>query len=352
MTAKNAYILIISAIVLSSISLAILFIQNAFLFSYNSQIGKTILDNFAESDIKEINFIKPGGRSVKLIRSSDGQWSVGNYFNYPSDKEKVNNFLQDLSSLKAIQAVNIKPSQLRALRLLPPSDKDKNSGTEIRIIGADKQIIYSLIAGARRIDSLGASNITRGRYILMSGSKVPVLTEESLSETKYSSKEFLSSNFVTIKDIKKLQLTKGKDIIIWTILKKDQNAEFELYDKKEDDPDINIDNIYSVVSSLESLKFDSVANPSAALETTGLDKPYALSVETFGGDSFIINIGKQFNNYRYIKIDSSSFPLGKNWIYLIDNSRITPFLQTKKDLSSKKRKLQGAPDKIYSKPIG
>lgn len=352
MTAKNAYILIISAILLSVISLGILFTQNAFLFSYNSEIGKIILDNFAESDIREIKIVKPGGRSVNLIRNTDGQWSVGNYFNYPSDKEKVNNFLQELSSLKAVQVVNIEPSQLRALKLLPPSDKDKNSGTQIRIIGTDKKEICSLIAGVRRIDSLGASNITRGRYILESDSKIPVLTEESLSETKYSAKEFLSSNFVAIKDIKKMQLTKGNDVIIWTILKKNQNAEFELYDKKKDDPDINIDNVYSIVSSLESLKFDSVANPSTAAETTGLDKSYTLSVETFSGNSFTINIGKQFNNYRYIKIDSSTFPLGKDWIYLIDNSRIAPFLQTKKDLSSRKRKIQGVPDKIYSKPIG
>ena len=83
MTAKNAYILIISAIVLSVISLGILFTQNAFLFSYNNKIGKAILDNFAESDIREIKIVKPGGRSVNLIRNTDGQWSVGNYFNYP-----------------------------------------------------------------------------------------------------------------------------------------------------------------------------------------------------------------------------------------------------------------------------
>lgn len=352
MTAKNAYILIVLSIILSVISLAILFTQNAFLFSYNTQIGKTILDNFAESDIKEIKIVKPGGRSVNLIRGINEQWTVGNYFHYPADKEKVNNFLQELSSLKAVQVVNIEPDQLRALKLLPPSDKDKNTGTEIRIIGTDKKEIYSLIAGVRRIDSLGASNITRGRYILMTDSKVPVLTEESLSETKYSAKEFLSSNFIAIKGIKKMQLTKGKDLTIWTIIKKDQDAEFELSNKKKEDPDINIDNIYSIVSSLEALKFDSVANPSTTTEATGLDKPYALKIETFGGDSFTINIGKQFNNYRYIKIESSTFPLGKDWIYLIDNSRITPLIQTKNDLSSKKKKFQGTPDKIYSNPIG
>lgn len=353
MTAKNAYILIISAIVLSIISLAVLFTQNAFLFSYNSHIGKLILPDFAASDIREIKIVKPGGRSVNLIRNSDGQWSVGNYFNYPSDKDKINNLLQELSSMKAVQVVNIEPSQLRALKLIPPSDnnKDKDSGTQIRIIGSDNKTIYSFIAGLRRIDRVGTSNMIRGRYILKSDSNVPLLTQESLAETKYSAKDFLSSNFLSIKEIKKIQLVKSKDNILWTIFKKDKNEEFELMEKKKDDPDINIDNVYSVISSLESLKFDSVTNPSATPESTGLDKPYTLSVETFDSSSFTIYIGKQFNNYRYIKVESSTFPSGQNWIYLIDNSRIAPFLQTKHDISSKKKKYQGAPARIYSKPI-
>ncbi len=352
MTVKNTCILLTSAIILSIISLAILFTHNTFLFSYNSRIGKPILENFTESDIRAIKIIKPSGRSINLIKNSDGQWSVGNYYNYPSDKEKMNNFLQELSSLKAIQVVNIEPSHIRTLKLLPPSDKDKDSGTEIRIIGPEQKVIYSFITGLRRMDNIGTRKITRGRYILKSNSKLPLLTEDSLAETKYSAKDFLSSNFVSIKNIKKVQLIKGNDYIIWTFAKKDKNSEFELSDKKKEDPDINIDAVNSIASSLESLKFDAVANPSASLASTGLDRPYVLNVDTFDGKSYTIDIGSQFNNYRYIKIESPDFPLGKDWIYLIDNSRITPFLQTKKDLSFKKKKFQITPDKMYSKPIG
>lgn len=350
MTAKNAYITIICAITLSVISLTIIFTQNTLLFTNSPEIGKPVMQDFAETDINEIKIVKPSSRSVNLYRNSDNQWSVGNYFNYPADKEKINNFLQELSSLKAVQAVNIEPSMLRALKLLPPSDKDKDSGTQILIIGPDKKIFFSLIAGLRRIDHIGSSNLTRGRYILVSPSQIPLLTEESLPQTKYSAKDFLSSSFITIKDIKEIKLFKN-NTTLWEIIKKDQNAEFELLDKKREDPDINIDNVYSIVSSLESLKFDSVTDPATKPESSGLDKPHTIMIETFGGESYTIHVGKQFNNYRYVKIESNSFPLGKSWIYLIDNSRITPLIQTKKDLSTRKRKLQAPPDKIYSKPI-
>ncbi|HBM17081.1 MAG TPA: hypothetical protein DD381_12165 [Lentisphaeria bacterium] len=350
MTGKNALIILLSAVILSVISLFLLLNKNTFVSSYNSVIGKTLLPYFAEAEIKEIKILKPGGRSISLVKNENAQWSVGNHFNYPADTEKINAILQELASLKAIQTVNIEPEQFKALKLIHPSDNEKNTGTEIRVIGLDNKTIYSLIAGTKRIDSSGSAKITKGRYILLSNLKEPVLCEENLDETKYSAKEFLRPEFLTIKDIKKIQLNKGSNLL-WTILKKDQDAEFELADKNSEDKDININNVYSIVSTLESLKFDSIADPSMKPASTGLDKPYTLNVETFGGKNYQLLIGKKFTNYYYVRIKASSFDDGEKWIYLIDKSRIIPLIQSRKELTNRKKKIQIHPEKIYSNPI-
>ena len=357
MNKKQIYVTVAAAIALSLLSFILLYAQSAFLKLKNNNVGKTVFFNFADYEIKTIKILKPSGRITTLKKNTENEWVVANCFDYPVDPQKINTFLQELSSMKIIQNVYLDESELSGLKLLPSKNKDKNSGSEI-IISDDKgNVVFSIIAGVKRTDTIGNNQISRGRYIYKTDVKRVFLVEEPLDEVNYRSRTWLNNKFVNIKNIKTVRLLEnGKEI--WNITRPDIDSKFVQPGKKADDY-YNTENIDKIILSLENLKFETVAAPSLTNTYTGLNNPRIVKVESFDNQTWQIYIGHQTKDTRYVRIEhidnsnptnNSSKP-DKEWIYLINQNRITPLIQSAKELFKKDKKTPGLMNKMYSSPM-
>lgn len=357
MNKKQVYITIAIAIILSFFSFILLYTQSAFLRLQNNIIGKPLFSNFTDYEIKMIKIIKPSGRIITLKKNKDAEWVVANCFDYPVDPQKINTFLRELSSMKIIQNVYADESELSELGLLPPKSKDKNSGSEIIISDDAGNVVFSMIIGAKRTDMIGGNQISRGRYVYKPDIKHVFLVEESLDEVNYRSRTWLNNKFVNIKNIKTVKLLKS-DKEVWFITRPDIDSKFVPGGKKADD-DYNTENINRIISSLENLKFETVANPSLTDTYTGLTSPYIVKVESFDNQSWQICIGNQASDTCYVRIEHTSSSNntkadsnpGKKWTYLVTQNRITPLVQPAKGLLKKDKKTPGLTNKMYSSPM-
>lgn len=357
MSIKRVYIILIAAIALSILSFTMLYMQNVFQKLQNNTIGKAVLPDFIDYDIKTIKILKPDGRTTTLRKNKNNEWVVVNCFDYPAAPQKINAFLEELSSMKIIQNIYSSQSGLSELKLLSPQSKDKNSGSEIAIFDDNDKIIFSIIVGIKRTDIIGERQITRGRYMYINGTNHIFLTEDPLDEINYKTKAWLNNKFVIIKNIKTINLYKN-DKEIWSITRADINSKFVPAGKKVND-DYNAGNIDKIISSLESLKFETIANPSLTDAYTGINTPYIIKVESFDKQMWQLYIGSQVKNARYVRVkhtdNSENLKNGNNscgkWIYLVNKNRIAPLIQSHKELFEKEKKKPGLIDKLYSSPI-
>jgi len=351
MNKKWTYIAIAIAIALSFLSFILLYTQTTSVKLQNNAIGKPIFPNFADYEIKTIKIIKPNGRIVTLKKNSE--WTIGNCFDYPADPQKINAFLQELSSMKIIQNVYVDESELSKLKLLPSKSKDSNSGSEITISDNTGKVIFSIIIGIKRTDFWGDNQISRGRYVYNPSTKRTFLIEEPLDEVNYKSKTWLNNQLVNIKNIKVVKLLRN-DKELWKIARSDLNSKFITAGEKANN-DYHCENIEKIISSLENFKFESITNPSLTNSYTGLNNPYIVTVESFDNQTWQIYIGNQANDTRYVKIkyteniNSIGLPQ-KEWIYLVNQNRIAPLIRSEKELHKKDKKMPKF-NKIYSFPI-
>ena len=345
------------AIALSFLSFILLYAQNAFLRLQNNTVGKSVLSNFTDYEIKTIKILKPSGRIITLKKNKNNEWVVANCFDYPVAPEKINKFLQELSSMKIVQNVYADESELPELGLLPPKSKDKNSGSEITISDDAGKVVFSMIIGVKRTDTIGDNQIGRGRYIYKTDAKRIFLVEDSFDEVYYRSRTWLNNKFVNIKNIRTVKLLRN-DKEIWTITRPDIDSKFVPAGKKADD-DYNTENIDKIISSLENLKFETVANPSLTNTYTGLNNPYIVKVESFENQTWQIYIGTQTKDTMYVRIEhidntkntKNNSKSDKEWIYFVNQNRITPLIQPGKGLFKKDKKTPGLMNKMYSSPI-
>ena len=358
MNKKHIYTIMGIALILSLLSFALLYVQNAFQKMQTNIIGQAVFPNFTDYEIQTIKIQKPSGRIITLRKNENNEWLVVNCFGYPAIPQKINAFLQELSSMKIVQNVYIDKSGLSELKLLSPKDKDKNSGSEIIISDDTDKVVFSIIVGVKRIDIFGDKQISRGRYIYKADMNRIFLVEYLLDEVNYRSKTWLNNKFVNIKDIKTVTLFKNNKEI-WTIARPDINSKFVPAGKKADD-EYNTENIDKIITSLENLKFETIANPSLTDAYTGLNNPYIVKVESFDNQSWHIYIGSQIKETKYVRVETDTAKNIKNiskpgttkWIYLINQNRITPLIQSGKGLLKKDKKTPAPINKPYSSPIG
>lgn len=356
MNKKHVYTIIAIAVTLSTLSFILLYVQNSSRSLQNNIIGKHLFPDFTDYKVETIEIIKPNGRTTTLKKNKANKWVVANCFDYPADPQKINIFLQELSSMKIIQNVYVDESELSKLNLMSPKSKNVNSCSKITISDNTGKIVFSIIIGVKRSDTIGDNQISRGRYVYNPSTKRTFLVEEPLDEVNYKSRTWLNSKFINIKNIKTVKLLRH-DKELWTITRPDINSKFVPATGKKANNDYNTESIDKIISSLENFKFETVANPSFTNVYTGLNNPYIVKVESFDNQTWQIHIGNQSKDTRYVQIvhiDNSKntkneIKSNKEWIYLVNQNRISFLIQSEKELLKKSKKTPRID--TYSSPI-
>ncbi len=126
MKRKQVYLLLGLALVLTIAGTIFQMRQSS---AWKGETGdRQIYSNLAINDVTKVR-VQTGKENLTLQTSSD-IWQVAERYGYPADFAKIRELLRSIWDLKYVRALEVGPSQLGRLQLLPPGQGDQ-SGTEI-----------------------------------------------------------------------------------------------------------------------------------------------------------------------------------------------------------------------------
>jgi len=191
MKTRTTAILIIIAIILTSLSLSVFKYTSNRWYSSSSNIGTTIFTQTEISAASKI-IITPQHEKPVILEKKDEVWRVETDDNLPADKTKIIKLLDSLTNIKVVQNIYTDQIGIEKLSLSVPSKENSaNSGTEIQLF-INQEPLPVLIAGKYRNESNGInqSEIVIGRYMRFINSDDVFFTDQLLTELSYSSEDW------------------------------------------------------------------------------------------------------------------------------------------------------------------
>lgn len=356
MNRNHLITLFLIAVILTLFSLCLMK-RDLFEVNRNTNVGKLIFKNYKIDDISTLELIKPSNKQSVILQRKDKLWFVQTLYNYPADLMQISNLLRELALAKIIQNIFIKKADYGALNLLAPHGSESDTsgqGIEIKLLNSNRKLLYSLIAGKKRIakDANNEKRFPLGRYLLPEGNTGVVFTDSLLYEADYDSKEWLDKSFVDIKEnqISEIQLLKN-NTLQWELDRKNHSATFDLSNSPADKV-LDYSVVLKFLENFKNLKFDSIIQAAGTNEKLIFTEPMILILKLFNGESYEFKIGKTEDDYYYVKVICSAEHKNNKyapWIYLISKNRIDELLLNKDDFlqTSKTSKKSG----VYSWPV-
>lgn len=259
-------------------------------------VGKKVLPSLRVNDIQALE-ISSASETVTVTRT-DGIWRVVNRHNYPADFGKIRDLLTKLADLKVLQSVRATVQQRRELHLLhgPAADASEQP-TVLNMKDAAGQPVETLLLGKERIrpsaspDPSPYGNFPDGRFIATGKGKI-FLVGDTLTEAVTAPRSWMEDELLSIKpeDIASIEVNGATNGTIM-LTRTNGNASFtlpEIPDGKVADES----SLTRLSSSLSYLRFEDIADPSAAMDSTGLEKPVTFIARTFNGAAYTVSVGR------------------------------------------------------------
>ncbi|MBF0452451.1 MAG: DUF4340 domain-containing protein [Candidatus Magnetomorum sp.] len=261
--------------------------------SETSRLGGALLENLPVNDIAAVTINSEEG-TVQLGKVEE-QWVVKSRYNFPVDFKKLIDFVKKLKDAKVGRTFKASEASLARMQLLPQdkegAEKD-SKGVQVRLEGAESNLIADIITGKVRENESGASG---GQYIRMGDSDTVYLTDQNFKYMTKDAKGWLEKELLDIKDedIQKVIYTSWEGQKAYTVQR----------EKKGEDPIlVNVpegrtskkSELTSLMGSLSSLRIDDVENPEdKQTEKTKLDK---LTYFLFNGMVYTLYPEKKFKD--------------------------------------------------------
>ena len=130
--------LVIVIVVLAAASAAV-FLSNrpAVATAADPRVGQPLVGATEASQAAKLR-LSEGGKTVLLVRQTDGTWRDTSYFDFPADFAKLSSFISDLTSAKISRVVTTNPERLTRLEF-------KDSKIEL-LDGSDK-VLWTVTLG-------------------------------------------------------------------------------------------------------------------------------------------------------------------------------------------------------------
>jgi hypothetical protein len=246
---------------------------------------RQIYPNLAVNDVTKIH-VQTGKDNLTLQSSSD-TWQVAERYGYPADFAKIRELLRSIWDLKYVRVLEIGPSQLGRLQLLPPGQGGQ-SGTEIDLGGAGDKRIATLILGKK--PSGTESALASGRFASNPEQKdqAYLIDETFPSLDPLNPSAWLNKQFVDTQKLRSVVRGNVGDALGWKVSRKDEHADWELQDPvaNESLEKENANPLSSLSISLQDVRPENVP-----ASETGLQQPLVVEVETFDGFHYQLEIG-------------------------------------------------------------
>ncbi len=244
---------------------------------------------------------------VALLKKDD-VWVIEDRAGYPANFERIGDLLRKIWDLKTVQEPNVGPTQFARLELAEPL---AGAGTKIEFKGKDGKALGALILGKKHMKTGGAGGLggfgadggfPAGRYVMQPGGARVSLVSETLEEVEAKPESWLSRDFFKIENPSAVTLAGTTDAQKWKLTRENATAEWKLDGAKADEkPDAA--KTSPVGTAFAAPTFSDVLAPDAKPADTGLDKPAAITIETFDGFTYVLKAGKETNGNQPVTIE-------------------------------------------------
>lgn len=351
-------------------------------------VGQKILKDFPLNDVTQIR-VKEANAELVLAKPEE-IWTVKERWNYPANFDEVSGLLRKLADLKAVQTLQVGPSQYGRMQLLSP-EKEKGTNVATLLEFKDKagKPVRSLLLGKKATrNSESASPLGGdypvGRYLAVADNPQNVwLVSESFSDVEAKPERWLNKDFFKVEKLRSVSVTHTNETNSWTVAREKEGSDLDLRDKKQGE-EFDKNKAYAVGNALSYPSFTDVVDPSAKPEETGLDRPVLARLETFDNFVYTIKAGKakgtnedNYNLQMSVSADlvtqrtpgKDEKPEDKEkldkefqeklkklqekltqekryekWTYVVSKWTIDPLLKDRKDFLAEKKQPEGAGD--------
>jgi hypothetical protein len=302
MKRKQVYLLLGIALVLTIAGTIFQMSQSS---TWKGETGdRDIYPNLAVNDVTKVR-VQTGKENLTLQTAGD-IWQVAERYGYPADFAKIRELLRSLWELKYVRALEVGPSQLGRLQLLPPGQGDQ-SGTEIELLGTGDKKIATLILGKR--PSTTESAVGSGRFAANPDKKdqVYLIDETFPTLDPLNPSTWLNKQFIDTQKLRSVVRGGVGNASGWKVSRQDEHSDWELQEVAANER-LEKENA-NPLSSL-SISVQDVRPENSPVSETGLQQPLEVELETFEGFRYQLVIGgagPEQTHFVRVKV-SANFP--------------------------------------------
>jgi hypothetical protein len=261
------------------------------------------------NDVAQISIQQPD-KQVNLTKKGD-TWVVPEKSNYPANFEMISGLIRKVWELKPVQEVKVGESQLGRLSMLPPGHGSE-SGTLVEFKNASGQRLAALTVGKKYMresnqPAAPGRSFPAGRYVMAeNGSHQVMLVSDPLMQIDDKPEQWLDRTFLKIEKPTLVQIAGATPEISWKLERVGDSKEWKLVDAKpgEQLDSAKANQITSAVNSIAS--FTDVLPPDSKPESTGLDKPTTITINTEEGFHYVLEVGHKTNESYPVKVSVSA----------------------------------------------
>ncbi|MGA2176157.1 MAG: DUF4340 domain-containing protein [Verrucomicrobiota bacterium] len=270
------------------------------------QTGKKLLQNFQVNDVAAIHL--KGESELTLARKAEG-WCVLEKGNYPANFSQISELLLKISDLKIVQSEPIAAAQLARMHLAEPG-RGPDSGVLVEFKDAQGNVLQSLLLGKKHVQKserpspmrFGDEGFPDGRYVMLKTDPQDLLTvSDPLNNLDPKPAEWLDKDFFKVEKPQAIAFVSTNAANSWRLTRESESAPWVLADPKPGEV-LDTNKVASLAGTLSYPSFVDVASDPAP-DKTGMDKPLAVSIETFDHFTYTLDIGnKTPENDYHLKV--------------------------------------------------
>ncbi len=293
---RNQLILLVAAVLIIGIIGIVTYKKRTGDWSEVGQISEKLFSNFPLDDVAKIT-IKNSKAELNLVKKND-VWRVKERDDFPANFNEISEFLRKMWEMKRGLPVEVGPSKLGVLELLPP-DKGTNSGTLVEFKDKNDKVLATLILGKKSVKkSPMGEEFPDGRFVIVNNDiKTVSQLTEVFANVEPKPDVWLDKEFFKIEKAKSFELISTNSADSWKIYRDTETNEWKMVGLNPGEEADKV-KLAAVGSALSYPTFVDVI-PKSQTNNTRLDKPVKLVVETFDGFTYNLNIGNKTPDDNY-----------------------------------------------------
>ncbi|MEI7729000.1 MAG: DUF4340 domain-containing protein [Verrucomicrobiota bacterium] len=296
MNKKQLLLIILAGAILGAAGL-VMYKKEQNSWNQTARPREKLITDFPLNDVAKIT-VKGGSGELNLVKQDD-LWCVQEREGFAANYSDIKEFLQKMWELKGGQPVEVSQSQLSRLELLPPG-KGASAGTQVEFKDKSGKLLHTLLLGKKHMKKspggmggMGGGEWPDGRYVMVNGETASVsLLTEAFSNLEPKPEQWLSKDLIKVEKVKAITLVSTNATNSWKVTRETEAGEWKLADAGKDEQ-IDSVKVSSASTALSSASLTDVVAATTKAETTGLDKPTVITLETFDGFTYVLKFGNK-----------------------------------------------------------